>query len=140
MKSYLLTFLLFLVGLTSWSQTIETFRYAEKDTTNLFLDVYKPAVVKENLPCVLFIFGGGFIKGSRNEKDVVEYCKALTEKGFIVVPIDYRLGLVGAKNVGLLNYKPVKKAIEMATEDAISALSYLVQNAESLNIDKKRSF
>ena len=51
-----------------------TYLYAERDTTRLFLDVLEPAkgsvtsIDGKEKPTILFVFGGGFITGSRDDK------------------------------------------------------------------------
>jgi len=54
----------------------------------------------------------------------------------MVASIDYRLGLVGAKNLSITNTEPLEVAINMATEDAILALAYLLEHANELKINK----
>lgn len=121
----LLTFVSFGFG-----QSVKSFQYAEKDGQALYLDYYEPSEVTDSTICVFYVFGGGFLSGQRNGDFEKSYFAQLVDEGFMVVSIDYRLGLIGAKNLGLTNYKPVQEAIYMATEDAISALAFILDNAE----------
>jgi len=132
-----------------------TLMYAKKGDTELFLDIYKaakgthttlqvpvsgqPEGVQKPKPTVLFIFGGGFITGARNEKWYDPWYQRLTQDGYNVVAIDYRLGLVGVKTKGksLEFARAVQKAIDMAVEDLYSATLFLIENGEELGIDPR---
>lgn len=80
-----------------------TYLFAQRDTCDLFLDVYEPTpgsathldVGDKSVrkPTVLYVFGGGFKEGSRNSNYQKPYFKMLCDAGYGVVAIDYRLGL-----------------------------------------------
>lgn len=114
-----------------------TYLFAKRDTCDLFLDVYQPRAdsLSAGKPTVLFVFGGGFITGSRDHKFYMSWFKDLCENGYRVVSIDYRLGLKGVHKVGLGQAKLVENAVMMAVEDAFSATVLLCDNAEQLGID-----
>lgn len=66
--------------------------YATHDDIELKLDLYRPETLPETpLPVVLWIHGGGWLKGSK------EKCRAdfLAQHGFAVVSVGYRLTDVG---------------------------------------------
>ncbi len=136
MKKLVLLLTIFLVGMTAFAQNMKTYQYAERDTLQLYLDFYTPEHVNDSSICLVYVFGGGFIGGHRDGKWEKAYFKQLVDKGFMVASIDYRLGLIGAKNIGVLNTDPVEKAVYMATEDAISALHYLLEHAKELKVNK----
>ena len=138
MKRFLITITILLAFLNIQAQEPQTFTYATKDGQDLKLDLYTPNDVDSNTFCVVYVFGGGFISGQRDGKFEKEYCSRLVDNGFMVVTIDYRLGLVGVKDLGLINHQPLENAIYMATEDAISALDYLIQHSKDLNINTDR--
>lgn len=119
-----------------FAQDMKTYLYAEKDTTRLYLDFYSPEKVHDSTICLVYVFGGGFIGGQRDGDWEKAYFKQLVEAGFQVASIDYRLGLKGAKNLGIFNTEPLEKAVYMATEDAISALDFLLKHAKELKINK----
>ena len=127
MKRLLLIFALLSVVFIGFGQSMATFQYAEKDGQALYLDYYEPSHVTDSTICVFYVFGGGFMEGERNGNFERKYFAKLVDEGFMVVAIDYRLGLVGAKNLGLTNYEPVQNAIYMAAEDAISALAFIIE-------------
>lgn len=136
MKKLVLLLLLSLMVFGGFSQTMQTYQYAERDTLNLYLDFYTPENVNDSTICLVYVFGGGFIMGNRDGKWEKAYFKQLVDAGFQVASIDYRLGMKGAKNLGVFNTGPLEKAVYMATEDAISALDYLLKNAKDLKINK----
>lgn len=136
MKRLTLLLTALLVGMTTFAQEMKTYQYAERDTLQLYLDFYTPEQVNDSTICMVYVFGGGFIGGHRDGKWEKAYFKQLVDEGFMVASIDYRLGLKGAKNIGIFNTDPVEKAVYMATEDAISALHYLLEHAKELKVNK----
>ncbi len=127
-----------------------TYMFAERDTCLLYLDIYEPAAeenggatavmadgsaVGRGKPTIIFVFGGGFISGRRDSPHYLPWFKTLTDMGFRLVSIDYRLGLKGATAVGVGQVNILDNAIHMAVEDLYSATAYLIQNAEALGID-----
>lgn len=117
----------------------KTLKFATRDSIDLYLDIYEPTgSVKLNgktKPTILFVFGGGFITGSRNDRLHDWWFKHLTANGYRVVANDYRLGLKGQKKMGLAQAKYLKMAIDMAVEDLFSATSFLCSHSEELGID-----
>ena len=136
MKKLIFLFVLIFAGLTAFCQNMQTYQYAERDTLKLYLDFYTPETVHDSTICLVYVFGGGFIGGHRDGEWEKAYFKKLVDAGFQVASIDYRLGLKGAKNLSIFNTDPLEIAINMATEDAILALSYLLEHAKELKINK----
>lgn len=134
----LLVLLLFLSSVLSVAAQSKTYQFADRDGEKLHLDFYTPYEVNDSTICVMFIFGGGFVNGARNEDYIVDYCNKLRDRGFLVASIDYRLGLKGVKGLSPTNYKPLAKAVDMAAEDAISALAYLVEHSDELRVNRDR--
>lgn len=117
---------------TSYAQA--TYKFADRDTCSLYLDVYKPTA-ENNHCCVLFVFGGGFITGQRDAEEYVKFAKQLNDRGYTFVSIDYRLGLKGANMKGVHAIGALEKAVAIAVEDLFSATEYLVKNAQTLGFD-----
>ncbi len=136
MKKSILFLLTFFMILGSFAQTMQTYQYAERDTLKLYLDFYTPEQVHDSTICLVYVFGGGFIGGHRDGDWEKGYFKQLLDAGFMIASIDYRLGLKGAKNLSIFNSKPLEEAINMAAEDAISALAYLLEHAAELKVNK----
>lgn len=136
MKRITLLIILLLSGIASFAQDMQTYQYAERDTLQLYLDFYTPETVHDSTICVVYVFGGGFIGGHRDGKFEKAYFKQLVDEGFMVASIDYRLGLKGVKKLGITHSEPLEKAINMAAEDAISAIAYLLEHAQELKVNK----
>ena len=118
-----------------------TYLYAERDTCDLYLDVYNPAKGSQTSidgkmkPTIVFMFGGGFIGGTRDDASYNQWFRTLTQNGYRVISIDYRLGLKGSDKVGVAQVNVLDKAIHMAVEDLYSATAYICNNAEQLGVD-----
>lgn len=118
-----------------------TFMFEKRDTCDLFLDIYNPAKGSQTAiegiekPTIVFLFGGGFIRGTRDDESYLPWFKAMTDNGYRIVSIDYRLGLKGEDKVGVAQVNALDKAIHMGVEDLYSATVYLNDNAEQLGID-----
>ena len=118
-----------------------TYIFEKRDTCDLFLDVYNPAkgsttsIDGNEKPTIVFLFGGGFIHGTRDDADYLPWFKAMTEDGYRIVSIDYRLGLKGEDKVGVAQVNALDKAIHMGVEDLYSATNFLNDNAKELGID-----
>lgn len=118
-----------------------TYLYAERDTCDLYLDEYNPAkgsqtsIDGKKKPTIVFMFGGGFIGGTRDDASYNQWFRTLTQNGYRVISIDYRLGLKGSDKVGVAQVNVLDKAIHMAVEDLFSATVFMIDNAETLGID-----
>lgn len=118
-----------------------TYLYVQRDTCDLYMDVYNPAkgsqtsINGKSKPTIVFMFGGGFIGGTRDDASYNEWFRMLTQNGYRVVSIDYRLGLKGSSKVGIAQVNVLDKAIHMAVEDLFSATNFMIDNAETLGID-----
>ena len=118
-----------------------TYIFEKRDTCDLFLDVYNPAkgsttsIDGNEKPTIVFLFGGGFIHGTRDDADYLPWFKAMTEDGYRIVSIDYRLGLKGEDKVGVAQVNALDKAIHMGVEDLYSATNFLNDNAKELGIN-----
>ena len=92
---------------------------------------------------MMFVFGGGFVRGTRDHEGYLPYFKFLNDNGFDVVSIDYRLGLKPLttmkempsvrETIGLLN-----NAVNIAVEDLFSATLFVLENAERWQINPKQ--
>jgi predicted esterase len=128
-------------GVIADSINLETYTYATKDGQNLELDIYLPNEDwVENRAVILYVHGGGFQGGSRNDDNNVMFCKRLAELGYVSVSMSYRLtrkdqpGDFGCDC-------PVSeklKTFEAAVEDIRSATFFLIQNREQFRIDPQK--
>ena len=136
----LITFILILSNLKAESILYErdSYCYAQKGETILYMDVYKRVDAKPSSPCMLFLFGGGFTVGNRRDRRYLEYFEHLLSEGIVVVAIDYRLGMVGVENEPWLYPDALEYSIKIGVEDLFDAVKYLQNNAELLSIDKDK--
>ncbi len=120
-----------------------TYMFAQRDTCELYMDIYEPARGSATVfqgkekPTVIFMFGGGFVGGSRDDQDYMKWFSQMTSNGYRIISIDYRLGLKGTDKVGIAQVNALDKAIHMAVEDLFSATCYIIENAESLGINPR---
>ncbi|WP_421939268.1 alpha/beta hydrolase [Pedobacter sp.] len=114
---------------------VTTKTFYQRDTISLKLDIYYQGQLKDKKPTVLFVFGGGFVTGKRDNKLFQDYFNFLAEKGFKVVATDYRLGLKGKKFPTPFNTSALRDAIDTAVTDVFRASNYLINNAETFGVD-----
>ena len=146
MKRLIILILCLSASLLAGGQTLSgTYRFAQRDTCDLYLDIYEPVADAVSAdgparPSILFVFGGGFISGKRDDAYFLPWFKLLTENGFRVISIDYRLGLKGVR----MRFDPLhlidaaektKHAVDVGVEDVFSAVCYLSDHAGELGID-----
>ena len=132
-----------MVGLPAVAaQEVSTFAFVERDST-LFLDVYRPATPRADKACVVALFGGGFFSGERNNGYQRLVGKMLSDRGFTVVSIDYRLGL--KDTVKMKEFKGIRGmqgmfqyCIDLAVEDCAAAVAWVCAHAAELGVDTSK--
>ena len=135
--------LLLLAAVAVQAQEVKTTHvYAGRDSA-LRLDVWRPATPRPDSACVVALFGGGFVTGSRDDSYQQQVAKVLTERGFTVVSPDYRLGLRDTAMVA--RYSSVSGVqtlfqwcIDMAAEDCAAACAWVVGHANELGVNPNR--
>lgn len=150
MRTKIFTFtLLLFIYITSVAQVAKsTFVYSIKDNDTLRLDRY--SVISESdrsvKPCIVFVFGGGFVGGHRDWGGYLSYFKEMAEKGYVVFSIDYRLGLkplLGrlqkGERIAKAEYPLLfENTINVAVEDLYDATSFILSKADEWKIDPAR--
>lgn len=114
--------------------------YAVKGADTLRMDRYRvEGAALEPAPCLVFVFGGGFVWGVRDDASYLPFFEYMARQGFTVASIDYRRGLREPLERGTLNEQTFPQAfpasISMAVEDLVDATAYLLSNAAAWNID-----
>lgn len=128
-----------LFGQPDLSSVKETFVFAAKDGQTLRLDKYSPENVTGKSPCMVFLFGGGFKAGIRDNKGYFRYFDYFVKRGYTVVSIDYRLGLKGVKPKNMEETAgALIKAVNMAVEDLYDATAFILQHAAEWTVDPER--
>lgn len=148
MRTKIFTFtLLLFVYITSVAQVAKsTFVYSIKDNDTLRLDRYSAISERSVKPCIVFMFGGGFVGGHRDWEGYLSYFKKMAEKGYVVFSIDYRLGLrplLGrlqkGEKIAKAEYPLLfENTINVAVEDLYDATSLILSKADEWKIDPAR--
>lgn len=122
---------------------------------NLALDLYLPDNLSASA-CVIYAHGGGFRKGSRDEEVAAHFAQVMTDAGFALASISYRLGTGldafsekdqgyiqaysgRSGKVGLtLSPKLYGAAFLAALEDMSKAIEYLWVEGAALGIAQRK--
>ena len=100
---------------------IENQRYRQNDKDG-YLDVFYPNGTQDPLPTIVWVHGGAWVSGDKNNID--NYQKILASKGFTTVSVDYSIA-------------PEHK-YPLPLHQVGDALSYLQENADRLHIDRSK--
>ena len=119
--------------------------FAQRDTCDLFLDFYTaapgvgPCADTLRKPVIIHVFGGAFVTGVRNHPDDRVWFRRLSDAGYHVAAIDYRLGLKGKTlKTNFSSLSTLWDAIQAAVDDLFAATGYLIEHAAELGIDPDR--
>lgn len=88
--------------------------------------------VLKKLSNYIYVYGEGFSEGRRNENYIKDYANFLSQRGYIVTSIYYRLTV---KNKGFgCNINATEKVIpfQNTPKDILKALRYILRKKESL--------
>lgn len=114
----------------------ETRPFSQVDNMVLNMDIYSlDSTFNSPQSCIIFMFGGGFKSGERDEQQYLDFFNHFAQKGYKVISIDYRLGMVNEKPPAVHRTKPLLNAISLAVEDLFTATNYIIDHAHELNID-----
>lgn len=98
---------------------------------DLKMDIYEPTGdVLAYRPLVIWMFGGGFLLGSRTDADVTAWSERLAKHGYVCASADYRLGMVDINSE-----QSAERAAYRAGQDAASAVRYLKHHWQQYRID-----
>lgn len=104
---------------------LKSFNDRELDLT---LDLYQPAGLEGKKPLILFIHGGAFYIGDKQEPAYIDFCRHFASMGYVTASMNYRMGFHA-------NKEAIDRAGYMAIQDAHAAMRFLVANAEKYGID-----
>jgi len=118
---------------------IETQTYLETDTDTLKLDIYQPKGDKmKSRPLILFVHGGGFAGGARDEYAIMGFCKNMARRGIVAVSMSYTLTMKG-QSFGCNQPAKLKMSVFKQTALEISkATQHLLNQVGQLNIDPNK--
>ncbi len=144
MNRYTTTILFALFYFALAGQSIEktTFEYAQKDTHSLQLDLYRDTSLSADQfqPLIVWVHGGGFAGGARDEPREVELMDTLAQQGYVAVSISYRL-LVQGREGGFGCPFPRAEKLNVFRETAYDlwdALHFLYERRAELRLDTSR--
>lgn len=131
-----------MLPLVAAAQQRTTYTYTVRDTA-MRLDVWQPEVQRADKACVISLFGGGFVGGSRDNELQTRIARLLTARGYTVVSIDYRFGLRDSARVGAARslggvQDLFQWTIDIAAEDCAAACAWVVGHAGELRINPGR--
>lgn len=147
MKNQLFFFFLFVITICK-SQTIyfdsiskvskRTYTFKKYENKKLKLDFYKPKNLKDNFPLIIFVHGGGFSGGKRDDKDIVNFAEFLVKKGYAVASVSYRLTM---QKLGFGCNTKVKDKIDAfynASQDISFAVNYILKHQRRFKINASK--
>lgn len=124
-------------------------------STDLFMDVYTPKCANpgevNNWPLILFVHGGGFVVGSKDDASIQDLCKSFAQRGYVTASISYRLGYIADDGNWTCNFPGYScyfatdtaewfRAYYRSVQDGKGALRYLVNRYDQFSIDTNNLF
>lgn len=101
--------------------TIENKQYRTSDK-DAYLDVFYPSTTTEQLPTVVWVHGGAWVSGDKDEVD--NYLKIIASKGYTVVGVNYSIAPEHQYPLPIIQVN--------------DALGYLQLNASELHVNPNR--
>lgn len=123
--------------------------------TDLYLDLYLPKCDEPQLssewPLLIFIHGGAFIEGSKDDQSIQQYCKSFAKRGYVTATVSYRLGFISddvAWNCNYPNYECIFatdtsewiRAYYRGVQDIKGAIRYIVNRQNEYSVDPNNVF
>lgn len=94
----------------------------------LTMDIFQPD--NDNLaqrPLIIFVHGGTFITGTKDDGDVTELCERFAKLGYVTASINYRLGM------GIPSQASAAQALLRAVQDMKAAVRFFRKDAATTN-------
>ncbi len=109
---------------------------------SLALDIYYPpeATSDKKYPAIVFCHGGSFIGGSK--LNVSSDCDLLSQQGFALVAVDYRVGYLQDSDSTACNADTTSfmLAVYRAMQDVNASFRFINANADAYNLDTSAFF
>ncbi len=120
-------------------EEIKTETYTNKSDEALKLDIYQPKNDTLNKrPLIVFMHGGGFAGGNRNNEAESRFAKNAAKKGYVAVQISYRLTRKGKSFSCDFKSSGKMETFKLAAEDFMDAVNFMVKNQEQYKIDPEK--
>jgi para-nitrobenzyl esterase len=101
------------------------------DSVNLLMDIFEPENdTLSKRPLIVLAFGGSFTGGVRQSPDIVRLCNEFSQRGYVCVSIDYRLGFENGNDSDTNQFKALIRGVQ----DMKGALRYFYKDAATDNI------
>jgi len=98
----------------------------DNQSVQLALDVYRPAGDSLAVrPLMVFVHGGSFIGGVRNDPFMRDLCISFAKRGFVTATVSYRLG-VDINNFANINQEFIKATLR-SMQDVKAAIRFMRQ-------------
>ena len=125
------------------------------DPVVLTMDIYEPVCDEPDAstakPLLMWIHGGAFLYGSKEDPSITRLCKSFAERGYVTASINYRLGFVADDVAWSCNYPNYScvfavdtaewyRAYYRGIQDAKGALRYLINRHSTYGIDTNNVF
>lgn len=130
-----------LVQYGSWNEPDVAYGSAtdyQGNEVELLMNIYKPVGDgNTQRPLLVFIHGGGFTGGHRN--DFNELCQLYAQRGYVAATISYRLGVHHIINpVFAVDHHELLRALYRGTQDARGAIRFLKGRSDLDSTDVNR--
>ena len=117
----------------------ETYEYSVKDGASLKFDFYHPENDTSQMrPLLVFMHGGGFAIGKRDDEEIIKLAENFARKGYVVASISYRLS---RKDKGFncdTSVEDKMEAFRLAGEDLLDAICFLIDRKEKFRINPEK--
>ncbi|WP_203255680.1 alpha/beta hydrolase [Hyunsoonleella ulvae] len=114
-------------------KTTHVYKIIKKDT--LKLDFYPSKYKNSAAPLIIYVHGGGFASGNRDANYIADFAQNLSDQGFSVASISYRLTM---KNKGFgcdVKAKHKIKAFNTTSKDISYAVKFLLDRKDTFKIN-----
>ena len=142
----IVSFLFFFMFGISFSQTLyldkvstvskRTYKYHKTaQKKKLKLDLYQPRQITRKNPLLIYVHGGGFSGGKRDDENAVDFANNMAARGYAVASISYRLTM---KELGFgcaTKATAKKNAFNAASEDISLAVKYLLKRKNKFRLN-----
>jgi acetyl esterase/lipase len=109
--------------------------YVIPGNDSLKFDFYKPKTKVDKAPLLLYVHGGGFSGGQRDDNNTVQFANKIADRGYAVASISYQLTM---KKLGFgcnTTASDKIKSFDTAANDVSLAIKHILENNSIYNID-----
>lgn len=118
--------------------TKTTYTYVTVNNKDLFLDCYRPKNNNKKLPLIVYLHGGGFANGKRDDEKIVDFAQQLSHHNYATISISYRLTRANLKFDCNTSAVDKLEAFNEASKDISQAINFILEHQDTLNIDTKK--